>query len=182
MMLKGKKLKVYFHVQEDNAADTSASVGRNKILGIIGEVMCGKSDISHTILCLLETVSNNICFVGKIPRDLPTICKFADNIAILYKGILIERAPTEELLDNPLHPYTRTLLASVTPETLDGKSEYIQAAGKLSFSTSLPDECCFIKHCKYICALCHSSGPGLIEVSPGHFVACHIASNYFQKE
>ena len=109
-----------------------------------------------------------------ITHDLSVIYYFADDIAVMYLGQLVEKAPAEELFAHPMHPYTRALLSAIPEPRLDSTRKRILLRGEITSPINLPDECRFAKRCDYCCEKCHSSDPKLIEVSKDHFVACHF--------
>ena len=108
-----------------------------------------------------------------ITHDLSVVYYFADDIAVMYLGQLVEKAPADELFANPVHPYTRALLSAIPSVDLDEKKERILLRGEITSPINLPDECRFMKRCDYACADCKAADPCLREISPGHFVACH---------
>ena len=107
-----------------------------------------------------------------ITHDLSVVRYFSDEIAVMYLGNLVEKAPAEELFNHPLHPYTRALLSAIPNLDIDEKTERIIISGEVVSPVNLPDECRFAKRCPYACDQCRSHIPQLKEVSPGHFVAC----------
>ena len=109
-----------------------------------------------------------------ITHDLSVVNYFADDIAVMYLGQLVEKAPSEELFANPTHPYTQALLSAIPSVDLQSKKERILLKGEITSPINLPDECRFAKRCQYACDECRASDPRLVEVSPGHFVACHF--------
>ena len=114
-----------------------------------------------------------------ITHDLSVVNHFADEIAVMYLGQLIEKAPTEELFDHPVHPYTRALLSAIPiPEVGIERPERILLRGEISSPIDPPDECRFAKRCYYVCDQCHKSCPQLVEISEGHFVSCHLWENF----
>lgn len=114
-----------------------------------------------------------------ITHDLSVVNHFADEIAVMYLGQLIEKAPTEELFDHPVHPYTRALLSAIPiPEVGIKRPERILLKGEISSPIDPPEECRFAKRCTYTCSQCHESCPKLLEVSEGHFVACHLWEDF----
>ena len=119
--------------------------------------------IQAQILNLLQELKEQmgLTFIF-ITHDLSVVNHFADEIAVMYLGQLIEKAPTEELFDHPVHPYTRALLSAIPiPEV----------------GIERP-ECRFAKRCNYVCDQCHKSCPQLVEISEGHFVSCHLWENF----
>lgn len=107
-----------------------------------------------------------------ITHNLSVVNHIADEIAVMYLGSIVEKAPVEELFENPLHPYTKALLSAIpVPEIRHGKKESV-IQGEVVSPINLPEECRFQKRCPHSCEACRSGIPELREVSPGHFVAC----------
>ena len=106
-----------------------------------------------------------------ITHDLAVVNHFADDIAVMYLGKIVEKAPAEELFINPLHPYTKALLSAIPIPEIGAKKDRIPIKGEITSPINMPDECRFCKRCMYANEKC-SPLPELIEVSEGHFVAC----------
>ena len=107
-----------------------------------------------------------------ITHNLSVVNHIADEIAVMYLGSVVEKAPVEELFENPLHPYTKALLSVIPiPEIHEVKKE-LAIQGEVVSPINLPDECRFYKRCPVRCDACKQGVPALREVSPGHFVAC----------
>jgi peptide/nickel transport system ATP-binding protein len=109
-----------------------------------------------------------------ITHNLSVVYYFADDIAVMYLGQLVEKSSTQELFANPAHPYTEALLSAILIPDLDVKSERILLKGEISSPINLREECRFAKRCGYKRDECSRSDPKLREISPGHFVACHF--------
>lgn len=109
-----------------------------------------------------------------ITHDLSVIYYFADEIAVMYLGQLVEKAPAEELFANPMHPYTRALLSAIPEPKLRNRRKRILLKGEITSPVNLPDVCRFAKRCDRCCEQCNASDPKLVEVTKGHFVACHF--------
>ena len=109
-----------------------------------------------------------------ITHDLSVIYYFADDIAVMYLGKLVEKAPAEELFAHPMHPYTRALLSAIPEPRLDSTRKRILLRGEITSPIDLPDECRFAKRCDLCREQCRASDPELVEVSKDHFVACHF--------
>ena len=107
-----------------------------------------------------------------ITHDLSVIYYFADEIAIMYLGKIVEKAPAEELFANPMHPYTRALLSAIPEPKLNSTRKRILLKGEIASAIGLPGGCRFASRCEYCCEDCRSKEPELVEVSEGHFVAC----------
>ena len=136
--------------------------------------------IQAQILNLLQELKEQMGLTFMfITHDLSVVNHFADEIAVMYLGQLIEKAPTEELFDHPVHPYTRALLSAIPiPEVGIERPERILLRGEISSPIDPPDECRFAKRCNYVCDQCHKSCPQLVEISEGHFVSCHLWENF----
>ncbi|MEG1942336.1 MAG: ABC transporter ATP-binding protein, partial [Angelakisella sp.] len=107
-----------------------------------------------------------------ITHDLSVVNYFADDIAVMYLGQLVEKASAEELFANPIHPYTKALLSAIPVPDLKEKSERILLKGEITSPINLPDECRFAKRCTLCNDGCKLHNPVLREVAPNHFVAC----------
>ncbi|MBE6961394.1 MAG: ABC transporter ATP-binding protein [Ruminococcaceae bacterium] len=117
-----------------------------------------------------------------ITHDLSVVNHFSDDIAVMYLGQIIEKAPTEELFAHPLHPYTQALLSAIPIPDVDIKEERILLKGEISSPINPPDACRFAKRCIYACEECRKKAPELTEVSPGHFVACPYYDKLVQQD
>ncbi|MBT9778475.1 ATP-binding cassette domain-containing protein [Clostridium sp. MCC353] len=107
-----------------------------------------------------------------ITHDLSVVNYFADDIAVMYLGQLVEKAPAEELFANPVHPYTKALLSAIPVPEIGRRKERIILKGEISSPIDPPDECRFVKRCACAGDECRRECPGLREVGKGHFVAC----------
>jgi len=108
-----------------------------------------------------------------ITHDLSVVYYFADDIAVMYLGKLVEKAPAEELFKNPVHPYTKALLSAIPIPVLGAKKDRIVMRGEITSPINLPDACRFNPRCDFACEACKEHDCALEEISPGHFVACH---------
>jgi oligopeptide/dipeptide ABC transporter ATP-binding protein len=106
-----------------------------------------------------------------IGHDMGLIGQFADTIGVLYAGKLIERGSVQEVLDSPLHPYTRLLIESLP--TLDGKKELVGIPGLPPALLDLPPGCAFAPRCPEATERCRTETPALVTVGEGRQVACY---------
>lgn len=113
-----------------------------------------------------------------ITHNLSVVNHFSDDIAVMYLGKVIEKAPAEELFLNPIHPYTKALLSAIPTPDIAPKRERIILRGEISSPINLPDECRFAPRCNHACEGCTVCDPELVEYTPGHFVACHYADRF----
>ncbi|MBS5879599.1 MAG: ATP-binding cassette domain-containing protein [Clostridium sp.] len=130
--------------------------------------------IQAQILNLLKELQAefNLSYIF-ITHDLSVVNHFSDEIAVMYLGKIVEKAPAEQLFDNPLHPYTKALLSAIPIPELGAKKERILIQGEITSPINPPDECRFYKRCNYACDRCKAL-PELKEIAPDHFVACHL--------
>ena len=130
--------------------------------------------IQAQILNLLKELQAefNLSYIF-ITHDLSVVNHFSDEIAVMYLGKIVEKAPAEQLFDNPLHPYTKALLSAIPIPELGAKKERILIKGEITSPINPPDECRFYKRCNYACDRCKAL-PELKEIAPDHFVACHL--------
>jgi peptide/nickel transport system ATP-binding protein len=130
--------------------------------------------IQAQILNLLKQLQRDLGFTYIfITHDLSVVKYFSDDIAVMYLGQMVEKASAEDLFQEPIHPYTRALLAAV-PQPVVGKTRPQRQLirGEIASPVNLPDECRFNKRCDYVCDKCNQGNPSLQEVKPNHFVAC----------
>ncbi len=108
-----------------------------------------------------------------ITHDLSVVKYFSDDIAVMYLGQMVEKAPSDDLFKNPIHPYTKALLSAI-PLPIVGKDKPQRQLikGEITSPVNLPDECRFGKRCDYTADVCRRCNPPLKEVEANHFVAC----------
>jgi oligopeptide/dipeptide ABC transporter ATP-binding protein len=111
-----------------------------------------------------------------IAHDLGTTRYMADKIAVMYLGKIVEYAETEELFENPLHPYTKALFSAALPSHPDIEREEIILEGEVPSPISPPSGCPFHPRCPMkIGSVCEEQVPNLLEqVTLGHWVSCHL--------
>ena len=110
-----------------------------------------------------------------ITHDLSVVNHFSDDIAVMYLGKLIEKAPSEELFANPTHPYTQALLSAIPIPSLDNRRERILLKGEITSPIEPPAACRFANRCPHATDRCRGEEPQLKEIKPGHFVSCFLS-------
>ncbi|MDR3265214.1 MAG: ABC transporter ATP-binding protein [Synergistaceae bacterium] len=108
-----------------------------------------------------------------ITHDLGIVADICDHVAIMYAGRVVEYAEKRALYTRPLHPYTVGLFNSV-PDLDEDKEELAVIPGLMPDPMDLPTGCAFHPRCSFATEECARTKPDVIEVEPGHFVACPI--------
>ncbi|MEK3887825.1 ABC transporter ATP-binding protein [Bacillus sp. FSL K6-3431] len=114
-----------------------------------------------------------------ITHDLGVVAEMADRVAVMYAGQIVEIADVYTLFENPLHPYTRSLLNSV-PNSKEVQSKLHVIKGIVPSLQKLPREGCrFSARIPWVDPSAHEESPELHEVSPGHFVRCTCYKQFY---
>ena len=108
-----------------------------------------------------------------ITHDLGIVSEVCDKVAIMYAGRIIEKGTAEEIFAHPAHPYTIGLMAS-KPVVGKQVDKLYSIPGKVPNPINMPDHCYFKERCAKCTAKCSGEYPGMVRLSPTHFVACHL--------
>ena len=136
--------------------------------------------IQAQILDLLQDIKNKIDgSILLITHDLGVIAEMADYVVVMYAGKVIEKGTVYEIFQDPRHPYTIGLQKSKPTMSLDDGVELYNIPGNVPNPIDMPDHCYFKERCAMCTAKCTGDYPGMIQVSPTHFVACHL---YWEEE
>jgi len=114
-----------------------------------------------------------------ITHDLSVVAETADRVAVLYAGRVSETASASELLSKPAHPYTIRLLQSLPSETRR-ENRLLTIEGRVPPATRYPEGCRFAPRCHRAHEHCRPEAPKLVEVEPGHSVACVLYDEALQ--
>jgi oligopeptide/dipeptide ABC transporter ATP-binding protein len=109
-----------------------------------------------------------------VAHDLATVRHMADHVVVMYLGKIVEQAPTAALFADVRHPYTRALFSAVLVAGAGRQEDEIELLGEVPSPLDPPSGCRFHTRCPYVMPRCPQQEPALREVSPGHFVACHL--------
>ncbi len=110
-----------------------------------------------------------------IAHDLSIVQYFCDRIGVLYLGKMVELSPGMDLFREPLHPYTRVLLASVPVPDPAARKKREALKGEVPTPVDPPSGCRFHPRCPIAIDRCKTEEPSLREFRPGHWAACHLA-------
>lgn len=130
--------------------------------------------IQAQILDLLRDLKEKIDgSILLITHDLGIIAEMADYVVVMYAGRIIEKGTVEEIFHNPMHPYTIGLQKS-KPTLKSDSDTLFNIPGNVPNPINMPDHCYFKERCTKCIKKCSGDYPEMIQVSPTHFVACHL--------
>jgi peptide/nickel transport system ATP-binding protein len=130
-----------------------------------------QAQILQLLLDLRASLGLTMIFIS---HDLRVVRYLSDEVAVMYLGRIVERAPTAELFARPQHPYTMALLSAV-PEVGGVRREPTPIEGEPPSAVRIPAGCRFHPRCPWKIERCPRESPELDELEPGHLVACHVA-------
>jgi len=110
-----------------------------------------------------------------VAHDLSVVQHISDRVAVMYVGKIAEMTYSDELYNNPLHPYTEALMSAVPKPDPKYHSERIVMQGDVADPSNPPPGCYFHPRCQYAKEVCSQETPEWRELEPDHFVACHRA-------
>ena len=131
--------------------------------------------IQAQILDLLQDIKNKIDgSILLITHDLGVIAEMADYVVVMYAGKVIEKGTVYEIFQDPRHPYTIGLQKSKPTMALDDSTELYNIPGNVPNPINMPNHCYFKERCAMCTGKCSGDYPGMVQVSPTHYVACHL--------
>jgi oligopeptide/dipeptide ABC transporter ATP-binding protein len=128
-----------------------------------------RAEIINLLADLRETRGISVIF---ITHDLGTVGYFADRVAVMYLGRIVEFGTTPEVLGNPQHPYTKALLSVIPVPNPRLRKKRIVLEGETPNPIDLPSGCRFHPRCPAAMSVCKHSDPALLPVSESHRAAC----------
>ncbi|MGD9963101.1 MAG: ABC transporter ATP-binding protein [Thermoplasmata archaeon] len=111
-----------------------------------------------------------------ITHDLGVAYVFSDRIGIMYLGKIVELGPTEEVVKQPKHPYTKALISVVPTPDPEMRREKIILKGERPDPSNIPPGCRFHPRCPFVMDICRQTAPQPVFVSDEHWVSCHLES------
>jgi oligopeptide/dipeptide ABC transporter ATP-binding protein len=130
--------------------------------------------IQAQILKLMQKLAKEQnCALMLITHDLAVVSEMADRIVVMYCGQIVEEGPSRAIIDNPSHPYTQGLIASI-PKLEEDQPRLDTIAGVVPNMFELPRGCYFSPRCNFSQEICLETKPKFIEVGIGHCIRCHF--------
>jgi oligopeptide/dipeptide ABC transporter ATP-binding protein len=130
-----------------------------------------QAQILQLLLDLRASLGLTMIFIS---HDLRVVRYLCDEVAVMYLGRIVERAPTADLFASPQHPYTVALLSAV-PEVGSRPRDEIPIEGEPPSAMRIPQGCRFHPRCPWVVERCLAESPRLELLRPDHAVACHVA-------
>jgi oligopeptide/dipeptide ABC transporter ATP-binding protein len=130
-----------------------------------------RAEIINLMIDMVKKHSASIIFIS---HDIALAKHIADRIAVMYLGKFMELAPAQELVDQPLHPYSQALISAVPVPDPESKRTKDVISGEIPSPIDPPSGCRFHTRCPYAHERCVKEEPPLMEASKGHYVACHL--------
>jgi oligopeptide/dipeptide ABC transporter ATP-binding protein len=131
-----------------------------------------QAQILNLLMDLQERLHLSYLFIA---HDLRIVEHVSDRVAVMHLGKLVETAPTRELFENPAHPYTQALLASI-PEPVPEKKPHDVLEGEQPSPVNPPPGCHFHPRCPVAIDRCRREEPSLLDLGNDHRASCHLAS------
>jgi len=132
--------------------------------------------IQAQVVNMLEDLQNEFGLTYLfIAHDLSMVRHISDRIGVMYLGKMMEVTTSDELYENPLHPYTKSLLSSIpTPDPRNSiRDRRVILKGDVGSPINPKPGCRFASRCQYATERCFTDTPELRELKPEHFVSCH---------
>lgn len=131
-----------------------------------------QAQVLNLMLDLQEKLNLTYLFVA---HDLSVVKHISDRVCVMYVGKVVEMASTQELFNTPRHPYTSALMMAVPVPDPSRRSIIQDLPGEVASPANPPTGCYFHPRCVHAREVCRTETPQLREISPDHFVSCHLS-------
>ena len=131
-----------------------------------------QAQVLNLLMELMDEMSLTYLFVA---HDLSVVRHVCDRVTVMYVGKIVETAPTENLFQNPQHPYTEALMAAIPIADPRLQQNREGLPGEVPNPANPPSGCYFHPRCRYSKDICEKESPVLREIEPEHWTACHRA-------
>lgn len=131
-----------------------------------------RADILNILLDLRKKIGSSVLFIS---HDITVTQYISDKIAVMHLGQIVEIAESQELVNNPLHPYTKTLIESIP--VIDPNKKWDSTEPKVlagEYYNTGKDACSYAEKCPFVMDICRKKRPELKENKEGHMVACYL--------
>lgn len=132
-----------------------------------------QSQIVNLLMGLQQRLGLTYLFIS---HDLSMVKYICERVAVMYLGVVVETAPSDELYEHPAHPYTKALLSAIpiADPTKEKARKRILLTGDVPSPVDPPPGCRFAPRCPLAQTVCREQAPALRELNTGHAVACHL--------
>ncbi len=137
-----------------------------------------RAEVLNVFVSIRDKRDISILFVT---HDLALSKDVCDRLGIMYLGVIMELAPADEIVSKPYHPYTQALIAAVPVPDPAADKVKVLAKGEIPTNVSPPPGCRYHTRCPLAKDICREKVPPLLEVTQGHWVACHFWSEALEK-
>lgn len=176
-----KRLENSYPHELDGGRRQRIGIGRALILNpkfIVCDEPVSALDVSiqAQILNLMQDlqVARNLTYIF-ITHNLSVVKHISDEIAVMYLGVMVEKANAKELFKENFHPYTKALISAIPRIRKTEGHKRIILKGELASPINPPNACRFALRCNFTQEICTKKMPELIEIKKDHYVACHLA-------
>jgi oligopeptide/dipeptide ABC transporter ATP-binding protein len=160
--------------QKQRANIARAIVARPRLVVLDEPTSALDVSLRSRIVLLLERLREELDLAYLfISHDIATVKYLSERIAVMYLGVIVEQGSAREIIGNPRHPYTRALMSAVPIPDPDIRQNRFVLRGEVPDAAITVRGCRLLGRCPMAASVCTEAVP-VREISPGHFVACHM--------